>query len=33
MSFTVHVKSASALPNVEKFSKSDPLAVCTLQGE
>ena len=33
MSLTVLVKSASSLPNVEKFSKSDPMTVCTLQGE
>ena len=33
MSLSVFVKSASGLPNVEKFSKSDPLTVCTLQGE
>ena len=33
MSLSVLVKSASNLPNVEKFSKSDPMTVCTLQGE
>ena len=32
MSLSVLVKSASSLPNVERFSKSDPLTVCTLQG-
>ena len=33
MSLTVLVKSASNLPNVEKFSKSDPICVIDLQGE
>ena len=33
MSLTVVVKSASNLPNVERFSKSDPMTVVTLQGE
>ena len=33
MSLTVLVKSASNLPNVEKFSKSDPMCVIILQGE
>lgn len=33
MALIVLVKSASNLPNVEKFSKSDPMTVCTLQGE
>ena len=33
MSLSVLVKSASGLPNVERFSKSDPMTVCTLQGE
>lgn len=33
MSLTVLVKSASNLPNVERLSKSDPMTVCTLQGE
>lgn len=32
MSLTVLVKSASNLPNVERFSKSDPMTVCILQG-
>ncbi len=32
MSLTVVVKSASKLPNVERFSKSDPMTVVTLQG-
>lgn len=33
MSFSVLVKSASNLPNIERFSKSDPFTVITLQGE
>lgn len=33
MSLTVLVKSASQLPNVERFSKSDPMTVCTVLGE
>ena len=33
MSLNVLVKSASNLPNVEKFSKSDPFTIITLQGE
>ncbi|CAI8012691.1 Myoferlin [Geodia barretti] len=33
MSLSVLVKSASSLPNVEKFSKSDPMCVIVLQGE
>ena len=32
MSLSVLVKSASGLPNVEKFSKSDPMCVITLEG-
>ena len=32
MSLSVLVKSASNLPNVEKFSKSDPMCVIVLQG-
>ena len=32
MSLSVTVKSASSLPNVERFSKSDPMTVLTLQG-
>lgn len=32
MSLSVLVKSASALPNVERFSKSDPMCVITLEG-
>ena len=32
MSLSVLVKSASSLPNVEKFSKSDPMCVITLEG-
>ncbi len=32
MSLTVNVKSASNLPNVERFSKSDPMAVIVFQG-
>lgn len=32
MSLCVLVKSASGLPNVERFSKSDPMCVITLQG-
>lgn len=33
MSLTVLVKSASNLPNVEKFGKSDPMCVISLQGQ
>ncbi len=33
MSLSVLVKSASGLPNVERFSKSDPITICTLQGK
>ena len=33
MSLSVMVKSASGLPNVERFSKSDPMTVITFQGE
>lgn len=33
MSLSVLVKSASNLPNVEKFSKSDPMCVIVLQGK
>ena len=33
MSLSVIVKSASNLPNVEKFSKSDPFTVVTFRGE
>lgn len=33
MSLSVLVKSASGLPNVERFSKSDPMTVITFQGE
>ena len=33
MSLSVLVKSASSLPNVEKFSKSDPMCVIVLQGK
>lgn len=32
MSLAVLVKSASGLPNVERFSKSDPMCVITLEG-
>ena len=32
MSLSVLVKSASGLPNVERFSKSDPMCVITLEG-
>ena len=32
MSLTVNAKSASNLPNVEKFGLSDPYAVFTFQG-
>ena len=32
MSLSVLVKSASSLPNVERFSKSDPMCVIILQG-
>ena len=32
MSLSVLVKSASCLPNVERFSKSDPMCVITLEG-
>lgn len=32
MSLSVTVKSASSLPNVERFSKSDPMAVVIFQG-
>lgn len=33
MSLTVLVQSASSLPNLERFSKSDPMAVLIFQGE
>ena len=33
MSLTVLVKSASNLPNVERFGKSDPMCVISLQGK
>ena len=33
MSVTVTVRSASSLPNVEKFGLSDPYAILTFQGE
>lgn len=32
MSLTVVVKSAASLPNLERFSKSDPMAVLIFQG-
>ena len=32
MSLSVLVKSASGLPNVERFSKSDPMCVIILEG-
>ena len=32
MSLEVTVKSASNLPNVERFSKSDPMTVLIFQG-
>ena len=32
MSLSVLVKSASNLPNVERFRKSDPMCVIILQG-
>ena len=32
MSLSVLIKSASDLPNVERFSKSDPMCVITLEG-
>ena len=32
MSLSVTVKSASNLPNVERFSKSDPMCIITYQG-
>jgi dysferlin len=32
MSLVVEVKSASALPNLERFSKSDPMVVLIFQG-
>ena len=32
MSLSVFVQSASSLPNVDRFSKSDPMCVITLQG-
>jgi len=32
MSLSVFVQSASSLPNVDRFSKSDPMCVVTLQG-
>ena len=33
MSLTVVVKSASSLPNLERFSKSDPMAVLIFLGK
>lgn len=33
MSLSVLVKSASNLPNVERFGKSDPMCVISLQGQ
>ena len=33
MSLQVLVKSASSLPNVERFSKSDPVCIIVFQGE